>query len=119
MRDPAGEKRSQDALNLLDGRVTQDGFCALRPYLPNTSRPEIHAKRCAETHLLFKHAGRENVARLSRTIPLSSGIQEFDLTVLRDPSIIACTSLLWRADKPVELELVRRGLHGWRQNISL
>src|SRR5713226_6553135 len=109
MRDPAGERRSQDAFNLLDGRVTQDGFCALRPYLPNASRPEIHAKRCAETHLPFKHAGRKNVARLSPTISPPPGIQEFDLTVLRVPSIIACTSLLWRADKPVELEPVRRG----------
>jgi len=42
--------------------------------------------------------------------------REFDLTELRVPTIIMCTSLLWRANKP---GVGTAGYQGWRQNIFL
>jgi hypothetical protein len=58
------------------------------------------------------HQGSRNIPHGSKPVPrkkvsrekaekkLFEGREEFDLTVWRVPTIIVCTSILWRADKP-------------------
>src|SRR6202165_5148996 len=48
----------------------------------------------------YKHVPSQKVSRRGTEKISFLTREEFDLTVLRVPGIITCTSLLWRADKP-------------------